>query len=441
MATKNKNENTTKISLTASQAKFLQQKEAYTLFCAGYGSGKSYLMGLMVVLDAMHSKSADIGVYEPEKKHIRTVAIPAVQHWLDHFNIQYSLNKNESTIYVTTPGIGNIMFFPMDNPATLVGYQTYSSHIDELDTLDEDKAQEMWSKILGRNRLNPQDIAAEHKVWSEAKQCYEAQNKIRAYSTPEGFKFCYKKFKAQKLPNHSIVHGSSLENPALPSSFIDELKNQYTEQQLAAYLNGKFVNLTAGTVYYAYDRENHRSFETVQPNETLYIGCDFNVNNMSATIYVKRKGGLEWHAVDEMHGLRDTPDMVAVIQDRYQLQGHRIIMYPDSSGNQRSTTNASTSDIALLRQAGFMVRAKASNPRVKDRILATNKAFEERRILVNYDICPQVASCFEQQAYNKSGEPDKSGGMDHQNDASTYPIAYELPVKKRAFSLDIGFKF
>jgi hypothetical protein len=39
-----------------------------------------------------------------------------------------------------------------------------------------------------------------------------------------------------------------------------------------------------------------------------------------------------------------------------------------------------------------------------------------------------MASNFEQQAYDKNGEPDKKSGFDHQNDASGYPIAYEFPV-------------
>lgn len=432
---------TQKISLTPSQAKFLELEEAYTLFCAGYGSGKSYLMGLMVVLDAMHSKDATIGVYEPEKKHIRTVAVPAVVHWLDEFNIKYTYNKNESTIYVDSPGVGNIMFFPMDNPATLVGYETYRSHIDEFDTLDEDKASEIWARILGRNRKNPKDLPEDEKIYSEIKDKWEANNKIRAYSTPEGFKFCYKKWKSQKNPNHAIVHGCSLENPKLPSNYFEEMSSQYTKQQIDAYVNGQFVNMSSGTVYYAYDREMHKSNETIWAGETLYIGCDFNVNNMCATIYVKRAGGKEWHAVDELSGLRDTPDMIDYITHEWAAKGHRIIMYPDATGTKRQSTNASVSDIALLRAAGFSVRARATNPRVKDRIAATNKAFEDRKIFVNERNCPNVAACFEQQAYDKNGEPDKKSGFDHQNDASTYPIAYELPIKKKAFQLDIGFHF
>ena len=431
---------TKKIALTPSQTKFLELKEAYTLFCAGYGSGKSYLMGLMVVLDAMHGNDATIGVYEPEKKHIRTVAVPAVTHWLNEFNIEYNYNKNENTIYVSSDGVGDILFFPMDNPDTLVGYETYRSHIDEFDTLDEDKASEIWARILGRNRSNPSNIPESETIYSESKGVWEANNKIRAYSTPEGFKFCYKKWKTKELPNHAIVHGSSLENPALPSNYFDEMKEQYTEQQLAAYLNGQFVNMTSGTVYYSYDRNEHNSNETIQPMETLYIGMDFNAYNMAATIYVKRNGGKEWHAVDELHGVRDTADIIDIINERWGHEGHRIIVYPDATGASKKTS-AATSDIAQLRAAGYIVRARKVNPKVKDRVAATNKAFEDRKVLVNFRKCTQVAACFEQQAYDKNGEPDKKSGNDHQNDASTYPLAYEMPIKQKAFSLDIRFNF
>ena len=33
-------------------------------------------------------------------------------------------------------------------------------------------------------------------------------------------------------------------------------------------------------------------------------------------------------------------------------------------------------------------------------------------------------------SYDKNGEPDKQGGFDHQNDATGYPIAFEMPVKR-----------
>lgn len=418
----------------------------FTLFCAGYGSGKSFLMGFNVVRDAMHSNDAIIGVYEPEKKHIRTTAVPAVEHWLKEFGIDYTYNKHDNTIYCHTNGVGDIMFFPMDNPSTLVAYETYRTHIDELDTLKADKADEIWKKILGRNRKNPQDLAESEKVLNKRGKL-EANNKITVYTTPEGFRFCYKNWKAKPMKNSLLVQGKTMENPFLPDGFIEALEDQYTEEQLKAYLNGQFVNLNSGTVYYMFDRKVFSSKEEIKPGENLYIGMDFNVYNMAATIYVKRKNGRVWHAVEELCGLRDTDDIIEEIQERWQSKGHHITTYPDATGTS-SDTSASMSDIALLKKAGFNPRYKRAkkskhglNPKVKDRITATNKAFENDRLFVNVKNCPTVASCFEQQSYTSGGKPDKDSGVDHQNDASTYPVAYCMPVKQKLINVSISFAF
>ena len=132
----------------------------------------------------------------------------------------------------------------------------------------------------------------------------------------------------------------------------------------------------------------------------------------------------------------DTPEMIDLIKSKYA--GHQIFVYPDASGSARKTVNASMSDIALLQQAGFTVRARKSNPPVRDRIMATNAAFEAGRIRINANACPTVASCLEQQVY-RNGEPDKTSGVDHQNDATTYPIAYEMPILRPVANVDFNF--
>jgi hypothetical protein len=129
----------------------------------------------------------------------------------------------------------------------------------------------------------------------------------------------------------------------------------------------------------------------------MYIGCDFNVTQQAATVYAQRDGGAVWHAVEQLTAMYDTPEMVRLIQEKWQSKGHKIYMYPDASGSSRKTVNASISDIALLEQAGFIVRAKKTNPAVKDRVLAMNAALEAGRIKINDSACPDVANCLEQQ--------------------------------------------
>ena len=206
---------------------------------------------------------------------------------------------------------------------------------------------------------------------------------------------------------------------------------------LAAYLNGEFVNLTSGTVYLNYDRHGCASDETIRQGEPLYVGCDFNVTKQAATVYVQRDGGAVWHAVDELKNMYDTPEMIRIMQDRYD--GHEIYIYPDASGSSRKSVDASTSDIALLEQAGFRVRAKKKNPAIKDRVLAMNAALETGKVKINWELCPTVAECLEQQIYNKNGEPDKTQDVDHQNDATTYPIVFEMPVVKPVANVDFKF--
>jgi len=219
---------------------------------------------------------------------------------------------------------------------------------------------------------------------------------------------------------------------------VQSLREEYPAALAEAYIEGHFTNLTTGTVYSAYNREAHDSNESIQHGETLFIGCDFNVTKMACTVYVKRNG-VQWHAVEELCDMYDTPDMIRIINERYANKGHRIVMYPDASGAARKSSNASISDIAQLRGAGFEVRAHKRNPDVRDRIAAVNRSFSDNRIFINSRRCPTVANCLEQQAYTKNGEPDKDSGTDHQNDATTYPIAYEMPIRRPAFAIDFTF--
>jgi 3-deoxy-D-manno-octulosonate 8-phosphate phosphatase KdsC-like HAD superfamily phosphatase len=223
----------------------------------------------------------------------------------------------------------------------------------------------------------------------------------------------------------------------LPDDYIDSLKNDYPPQLIEAYLNGQFVNLTSGSVYQNYDPQAHRSKEHVRDGEPLYVGMDFNVTKMAAVIYVQRNGGKEWHAVDEIKNGYDTPEVIQILQERYPK--NEITVYPDASGKNRKTIGASTSDIAMLKGAGFNIMAKQANPLVKDRVLSVNAAFHKGILFVNDKSCPETAECLQQQVYDDNGQPDKKGGKDHQNDAAGYPIAYEFPIRKPVIHVPVNF--
>jgi hypothetical protein len=425
------------ISLTAPQAEFLSLKCRYPLFTGGVGSGKSHAMIVAAFIDATHSPDATIAIYEPTFNHIRTIALPKMVDFLTQQGIDFTYNKNEHYMELQNKQIGNFLFMSYDNPELIVGFESYRSHIDELDVVSEEHARTTWNKIIARNRQKPKGLSKENMKWNEASGRLEADNRVSVYSTPEGYKFTYRQWGISQNPDYQFIKASSSSNPELSESYIQSLRDTYPGALVNAYLEGDWVNMTSGTVFNCYDRNLHESNETIKEGEPLFIGCDFNVTNQAATVWVKRNGGQQWHAVAELTGMYDTPEMVRIITERYKEKGHSITMYPDASGSARHTSNASISDISLLRQAGFIVRAKSKNPGVRDRVSATNKAFSDGRLFVNTRICPTVANCLEQQAYDKNGDPDKKSGLDHQNDATTYPIAYEMTITRPLYSVPI----
>lgn len=151
------------------------------------------------------------------------------------------------------------------------------------------------------------------------------------------------------------------------------------------------------------------------------------------------------YAVDEIVGAYDTPDMIRRVKEllwRYEggsfVPSRQIRVYPDASGDSRRSVNASKTDFALLRDAGFTICANSSNPPVKDRVNSMNAAFcnavGERKYFVNAEKCPSYAEALEQQSWAANGEPDKTTGHDHVNDAGGYVIVKELPIIKKTVS-------
>ena len=321
----------------------------------------------------------------------------------------------------------------MEKPQTIVGFKIGHALVDELDVLPALKAEHAWRKIIARMRYNEQGL----------------KNGVDVTTTPEGFKFVYQQFVKQlrEKPSlkgmYGLVQASTFDNELnLPADYIPSLMESYPPQLILAYLNGQFVNLNAGSIYHTYDRKLNACFDTVEPGEPLYIGMDFNVGKMAAITHVKRADNRP-RAVDELIDGFDTPDMIRRIKERYWKHNGKdyektceIRIYPDASGGSRKSVNASETDIAILKQAGFRVIAPNANPPVKDRINAMNAMFcnanGERRYLINPLRCPTYADGIEQQVWAANGEPDKKSGVDHANDAGGYFIHHDYPIIKPA---------
>lgn len=415
-------------SLNRPQAEFLALPQKYRAYVAGFGAGKTFAGAAAHCQHSWEWPGINAGYFAPTYSLIRDIFYPTVEEVAGDWGLRAVIreSKHEVQLFSGRKYRNTIICRSLDKPADIVGFKIGHAQVDELDLLKPDKAAAAWRKILGRMRYKRDGL----------------RNGIDVTTTPEGFRFVWQQFvrdvraKPELAKLYGMVQASTYDNEAnLPDDYIDSLRASYPRQLIRAYLRGLFVNLASGSVYADFDRNLNGCTTLPREGETLHVGMDFNVLKMAAVVFVDRDN--DPHAVGEFANVRDTPTMARLLRERYVLDKkapHTLMIYPDASGQNTSSKNASESDLSILRQAGFTVKVNSHNPRVKDRINAVSALIlndkGQRRLKVNAQACPHFTEALEQQAYDEHGDPDKSTGHDHHNDAGGYRLVYTWPVKK-----------
>lgn len=456
------------ILLTEPQTEFLQCDDKFPLFVAGFGAGKSSCMGVSILSDLNYEcdQPIKLGAYAPTYDLLKLITIPYLCELLEYSGYKFKLNRSDFIITIETGD--QIILRSLDNPARIVGYQTFRAHIDEIDTLPQAKADDAWNKVIARNRQpvpildeSGNYIFIEHEsgnyIYLEDEKIFEIcdpgdgdfkrkleQNRVSGYTTPEGFSFAYNRWvekvaefkeKGQENPGYRMIQASTYSNPHLPDDYIPALRATYPAGLVDAYIEGKFVNLIGKTVYTGFCRvKNHTDEEVSDEFETLYVGMDFNVVHGASAIHVLRNGLP--HAVDEIHDAYDTDEQIAILRERYPQ--NPIEVYPDATGDRRTSANTTESDIAKLQSpiARMTVFRDNINPPIKDRVMSYNAMLCNgegvRKYFVNTKKCPNLTKSLEQQIWDKNGLPDKTSGLDHIVDGGGYYIFFKFGITKTA---------
>jgi hypothetical protein len=158
---------------------------------------------------------------------------------------------------------------------------------------------------------------------------------------------------------------------------------------------------------------------------------DFNIDPMSAIVAVRR--GDDLHIIDEVRIFgSNTQEAVDEIKNRYPRS--KVWVYPDPAGSQRKTSAGGITDITILSNNGFIVKAPRSHTPVRDRINAVNSRLCDSTGIRHLFIdprCKYTIEGLERQVYKEgSSQPDKEGGYDHMNDAIGYMVDYLFPVRR-----------
>lgn len=396
------------IQLTPPQLDFVSSLDAHPGIVGGLGSGKTRAGTMRAVALLLSDPGANIGIFLPTYDLLKLRAMPGVEEDLAMCGIEFTVNRSDYRIDV--PGYGFIIFRSYDNPGRIVSFEISDAIVDEIDTLKKPQAELVWRKISERVR-----------------QKRARANTVAVVTTPDqGINgFVYEKWVKKQQPGYRLIKAPTTSNPFLPPGYVDQIRANYDPILADLYIDGEFVSLNDKKVYHFFDRKLHHNPRTIKPGERLYVNIDFNVGGCCSNAWVL--DGNMPIAVDEFVS-HDTQDF---INNLSRYKGHSVIIYPDASGK-ANRTNASASDIEMIKSAGYMVDAPEANPFIRDRINAFNALLAHDRIGVNCDKCPELATALETQGYTEKGEPEKFNehpAIDDWVDGAGYFIHRRFPIR------------
>lgn len=384
----------------------------------GYGCGKTNIGSKRMIGLALQNAPCSVAVVSPSFPLARQTTVATIHELLAGkqtlYGREFSWRYNRSTheFFINYRGRqGHIIVYSGDRPLSLRGPNLAAAWIDEPFIQDYDVFEQMLARVR-------------HPRATHMEICLTG--------TPEQLNWGYDLCMGEMEDKHDVgvVTAHSASNKAINSSYTERLERAYSEKAAQAFVEGKFVNLASGMVYYAMDPlENVVELER-PTGSTLGVGMDFNVNPMAAVVF--------WQAGDHIHVFQevelpnaDTEYMAGTLRHQHGRELEDV--YPDASGRNRSSNSpGGKSDFHYLREAGFFIHSRDQNPKRRDRYEAVNGKLKPRKGRVTLTISPRCKKLIKYLLTYSHETLKKQESLSHLLDAFSYPIAYLFPVDYQA---------
>lgn len=383
------------LELSKAQMEFLKAEDDYTVFCGGLGSGKTFTGALWSVIMTQKYPNTNGLITANSFKQLRRATLPELFSIFELFGIQYKYKQQDGEIKIENGS--TLYLLSAENYEDARGFEVGWAWSDECAFYKE----RAFDVIMGRIRDKEGPC-----VW-------------KGTTTPNGYNWLYDRFVQEPLPKSKVVTSKTTDNLVnLSEKYYDRLKTQYDTKLAQQELEGAFVNLNSGTVYYAFDRHRHCK-ATSDSNSLIFVGLDFNVHPLCGVFCVEKNKQI--HIVDELY-LEDSNTFEAAKQiiKRYPYQTIQVVS--DDNGGNRSTS-ARYTDHEILRRSNLEV-IKFRNPFVKDRYNNVNRLFDHDLLVIDPK-CKKLIQDLEKLTYD-----NKDDMLSHISDALGYVTWHLAPLKK-----------
>jgi hypothetical protein len=406
-----------------SQERFHRSTQRFKGFSGPVGSGKSQaLCHEAIRLTYLNPGRAGL-LGAPTYPMLRDATQITLFEILGRSRIPHEYHKAENVLTMTDTR-SRIIFRPLDDYERLRGTNLAWFGLDELTYT----AEEAWLRLEGRLRDPRAKRLCGFAVW-----------------TPKGFDWVYRRFVKDLVEGYEMTLAAPYENRYLLDKvpdYYERLKRSYDGRFFEQEVLGKYLTVSEGQVYHAFDRTKNLVEMNLDATLPLRWALDFNVDPMCSVIAQVRDGVV--HVLDEMVLSRlSTPQVCEQFLDRYGRHQAGVAIYGDASGSRRQTTGSS--DYGMMREAlsksnmkclGY--RVPSANPEVRERVSVVNamlrSAGNKSRLFI-HPRCRELVMDLEQVSYKPGSsviEKDRDPRRTHLSDALGYLVWQECRPMGRA---------
>lgn len=393
------------IQLLPHQIELLQSESKIALILGGIGTGKTFTLAHYVLqMVSKYPKSKGLIVANTITQ-LKNATITGLTEELDSLNVPYKLIMGGSSktivIYNTTIYLYSLQIYENIRGISvgwIAGDEICFSKKESIDV------------IIGRLRDKNGPLT------------------VRFFSSPNSFNWAYDMFNGfdgdNKTAMFHLIKGKTKDNVFLPEGYYESLLELYggEDSPLAKQeLMGEFVNLTEGSIYWAFDRDLQVKPCKLDPKYPVYCGQDFNIANM-ANCYIQYIKGVFYVTQETILSGNSANTFDAAEKILKDLPNYNIRVVPDSTGKARKTSST-TSDHQILRDAGLFVE-ETHNPLIRDRQNTVNLALKLGKLIIDPS-CRQIIKELESLA-----QRDKEGDVSHVAVAMGY-VLYKLDPLQR----------
>jgi hypothetical protein len=349
-------------------APYLFPEKRWFFFVCGYAAGKTRanVYALLYAVKHLQGKKDRAGdharlmVAGYTLAHLNKTFLVYLRQILDQSKSQYTENKKDNYFVI---GTVTVFVVPMENPETIFGMDVHRIFVEEIDELTEDKAIEAVRALSERCR---QQIPGERSPF------------LALASTSQGMKGLYRIYNHFKKTGTGFVllRGRTEDNLYLPASMIRDMKKMYTSEEKRVFMDGEFLAIAKGRVLGDFDWErNYLDYDLdtgLLPEDTVYIGMDFNQNFNRASAYIVRDGVIYCVKYYDFPNAQDAPSVF-----RHDFREQRILWIPDVTIKDSFPMFARE-----LRKYGIQIIYRKKSPLVEDTVFLVNKLFYMGRLMI-----------------------------------------------------------